>query len=525
MIMDINKSAITSVLSKYNPWWGGGGIIGLPKWRRIAFNELFEWVYSPPAPRAVLLSGLRQIGKTTLLLQIIEALLKKGVPGTNILFASFDDWVIKNVDIDVVLEAWREREPLAPGPEYLFLDEAQFIPNIGTWVKHQVDFFKNRRIIFTGSAMPIIAKDQESGVGRWHTISLSTLSFYEYLQFTPPFIFPAENKIEKLFYQLHESLVKMPANESASFEEFIKKIQEGVSIENKATISLLAEIPKVKHLQELFSWKSSDFQNVSQLATAYVGHFHQYLLRGGFPQIAKIQDIDNAQKLLRDDLIEKVINRDMAAIYKVSSQADLEKLFIYLCMHDGGVLSIDTLSNNLQIARQTVERYLQFLEDIHLIYRLRPFGYGKEILRSNYKVYLADPSIVPSILSKGKSILDDPKSLGRAVEAAVFKHLLFYYPHYRFTVWQNKEKNHETETDLVAEYGELIIPFEIKYRSSQHTQFEQLRGLVELCRKNKAIKQAYVVTKSIQDFGLKEIKELSGLKILHIPASLLCYWL
>ena len=108
--------------------------------------------------------------------------LRKGCQKPNILFATFDDWIIKNASIDSVLEAWREREPAAPGPEYLFLDEAQFIPNIGTWVKHQVDFFKNRRIIFTGSAMPLISKGQESGVGRWHTIRLSTLSFYEYLQ-------------------------------------------------------------------------------------------------------------------------------------------------------------------------------------------------------------------------------------------------------------------------------------------------------------------------------------------------------
>ena len=73
------------------------------------------------------------------------------------------------------------REPQVDGVEYLLLDEAQFIRDWGTWAKHQVDFRKDRRVAFTGSAMPLIAADQESGVGRWHTIRLTTLLFYEYV--------------------------------------------------------------------------------------------------------------------------------------------------------------------------------------------------------------------------------------------------------------------------------------------------------------------------------------------------------
>jgi predicted AAA+ superfamily ATPase len=131
----------------------------------------------PPAPRAVLLSGARQIGKTTLMLQAVDALLGQGVPPANILYATFDHPLLKLAGIDAVLEAWREREPKAAGLEYLFLDEARFIRDWGAWVKHQVDFAKQRRIAFTGSAMPLVESGQESGVGRWHTIRLTTLSF------------------------------------------------------------------------------------------------------------------------------------------------------------------------------------------------------------------------------------------------------------------------------------------------------------------------------------------------------------
>ena len=221
--MKVPKEELVAVLSQFNPWWRGEAIPDLPKWRRAAFRELHTWTTNPPAPRAVLLSGARQIGKTTLMLQAVDSILRAGTPPSNILYATFDHPILKLAGIDAVLDAWREREPKADGLEYLFLDEAQFIREWGTWVKLQVDFQKSRRIAFTGSAMPLVEVGQESGVGRWHTIRLTTLSFYEYLQ--------------------------------------IKNLT-------------LPPLPKIKSLRDLFDWKQADFYRVTEAAASYVGHFH-----------------------------------------------------------------------------------------------------------------------------------------------------------------------------------------------------------------------------------------------------------
>jgi predicted AAA+ superfamily ATPase len=182
MVMKIPKDELIAILAQFNPWWRREKVSDLPVWKRSVFNEIYSWVIKPPAARAVLLSGPRQVGKTTLVLQTIDQLIQEGVPPSNVLYATFDHPLFKIAGVDAVLAAWRELEPKAEGVEYLFLDEAQFIPDFGTWTKHQVDFVKQRRIIFTGSAMPLVSNSQESGVGRWHTIPISTLSFYEYLQ-------------------------------------------------------------------------------------------------------------------------------------------------------------------------------------------------------------------------------------------------------------------------------------------------------------------------------------------------------
>ncbi len=468
--MKVSKEELVAVLAQFNPWWRGEAIADLPTWRRAAFRELQAWMTEPPAPRAVLLSGARQIGKTTLLLQAADALLRSGVPSANILYVTFDHPILKLAGIDAVINAWREREPRAEGPEYLLLDEAQFIRDWGTWVKHQVDFRKDRRIAFTGSAMPLVEADQESGVGRWHTIRLTTLSFYEYLQ--------------------------------------IKRLE-------------LPELPRLRSLRDLFEWTAADFYRVTERAAPYVGHFHEYLVRGGFPQTAQVESITQAQRLLREDIIDKVLKRDMTALFGVRRVLDLEHTFLYLCMHDGGLLDMVDLCANLEVKRPTAQNFIELLEATHLIYRLPPFGYGKDVLRARFKIYLADAAIAPAVMLKGKAILEDAAALGVATETAVFKHLFArYYPqNVRFSYWRGKRDH---EVDLVAEVGGELIPFEVKYRA-QHTGARELKGLVELCQ-SKRIERGYVVTKSLDDIGLMQGLAANA-QVMRVPAPLLCYWM
>lgn len=468
-LMKIEKEELISILAQFNPWWREEPISDLPTWKRAAYNELKEWIVNPPAARAVLLSGARQVGKTTLLMQAIDELIKSGIPASNILYATFDHPLLKLAGMDAVLEAWRLREPRKEGKEYVFLDEAQFIRDWGTWIKHQVDFVKHRRIIFTGSAAPLIQSHQESGVGRWHTIKLTTLSFYEYIQ--------------------------------------IKKLS-------------LPKLPEIKNLKELFDWEPTKYYQTIEVAAPYIAHFHEYLVRGGFPQTALVTTVTQAQKLLREDIIEKVLKRDMTAIYGVRRILELEHIFLYLCMHDGGLLDMPTLCSNLEVKRPTVQNYIDLLESTHLIYRLQPFGYGKEVLRGKCKIYLSDAAIASAVLLKGKNVIDDPDALSVAAESAVLKHLFArYYPqNVLFSYWRGKK---DREVDLVAEVGGQLIPFEVKYRA-QHTGLGDLKGLVEFC-KTRRPDRGYVVTKSLDDFGVLENKTSSLL--LKIPATLLCYWM
>ena len=191
-------------------------------------------------------------------------------------------------------------------------------------------------------------------------------------------------------------------------------------------------------------------------------------------------------------------------------------------MHDGGLLDIPALCSNLQVKRATAQHFIELLEATHLVYRLQPFGYGKEVLRGRYKIYLADAAIASAVMLKGKSVLDDPAALGVATETAVFKHLFarYYSMQVRFTYWRGKQ---DREVDLVAELGDQLIPFEVKYRA-QHAGVRELKGLIEFCEQKK-VARGYVVTKSLNDFGVLQTGVEGAAKIMRVPAPMLCYWM
>jgi len=468
--MKIPKDELIAILNMFNPWWRKEKIPDLPSWKRSKFHELVEWIVHPPAQRAVMLSGPRQVGKTTLILQAISHLIEKQVSPGDILYVTFDHPVLKLAGLDAILEAWREIEPKKGNIEYLFLDEAQFIRDFGTWTKHQVDFFKQRRIAFTGSAMPLLGSATESGVGRWHTIQLSTLSFYEYLQ--------------------------------------IKKIA-------------LTNIPTIDSLEELFQYSASDFYKITVVVKELIGHFHEYLVRGGFPQTALVENVTQAQKLLREDIVDKVLKRDMTALFGIRRVLELEQTFIYICMHDGGIQDLQTLSSNLGITKHTVQNFINHLEAMHLLYRLPPYGLGKEILRAKYKLYLVDPAIAPAILMKGKSVLENSKELGICVETAVFSHLKAHHisNHVRFSYWKDSKNK---ELDLIIEKDQRVIPIEIKYQSN--IDAKDITGLINFCKNKKNVSHGYVITQSSHDVGKLDVSFLNA-QLFRIPASIFCYWL
>jgi len=459
---------ILRVLSGTNPWWRAGRVSdGLAKpVKRFAYFEGMKILMHPDIRRMVLMTGARRIGKTTIMHQMVEHLIEQGIEPKRLVYISFDHPLLKLCRFDMILDVYRQN--IYPGEDvFFFFDEIQYVEDWDAWLKILYDTNFKCRAVATGSASPVLAeKAGESGVGRWSVLSIPTLSFYEYCT--------------------------------------LLNIEEP---------SLASDI-KPSSLKTLSSHEQGMvFQNLSPL----LPHFSRYLAVGGFPELALSKDEYYAQRVMRDDVVDKVLKRDIPALYNIRSIADLERIFLYLCYHSSNIISMDAISKELSgVSRPTVEKYIKFLESANLIYVSNPLDVtGKKILKVQPKIYIADAAIRNAVIMQD-DVLTNPVELGLVVETSVFKHVKAFYYRYSVTVGYIRKSGRDKEIDVAVDLPGGRILIEVKYRE-QYTIDE--RSLIVSEAKNAT--SAMLITKRENDFGLLA----SSPNVYRIPAYAFLYLL
>jgi predicted AAA+ superfamily ATPase len=311
---------------------------------------------------------------------MIEALLSSGVAPQKIVFISMDHPMLKLSQFQEVLECYHENI-YADQDVYYFFDEIQYASDWDRWLKIIYDNQPDTKVVATGSASPALMKgSRESGAGRWSVIQVPTLSFYEYcelLELDRPDI-PENLKATDLLYK--------------------------------------TQIERTQIMMQL-----SKIQN----------HFMRYLQVGGFPELALADNDLMAQQIMREDVVDKVLKRDLPSLYNIRNATELERIFLYLCNVSSEIISIDAITKELNgVSRTTVENYIQYLESANLIYQSWPVDMaGKKILKARPKVYIADAAIRNAVLMD-ETIMADPVGMGKVVETAVCKHVTAFY--YKF---------------------------------------------------------------------------------------------
>lgn len=468
-----DTAEILAVLHGFNLWWSGRQT-KVPGFERLAFHACRRLLEEKELKRAILLSGPRRVGKTTVLHQLASARVREHfeAPGS-VLYLSLDHPLLKILTLPKILRLYHEVVQPEDQPVTLLLDEVQYASDWDLQLKQLVDHHPEYRIVATGSASLVHRQALvDSGVGRWITVPMPTLNFHEFIQIrgeSPPAI-PENTRPSDLFELPTESLVNF----------------------------------------------ASRFRGLMPL-------FQRYLLVGGFPETALQTDLALSQRLLREDVVERVLKRDMTALFGIRKVSELEKLFIYLCIHSGDIFAAKTCADALDSGSPaTVREHLLFLEQANLIYRLNPEGLGgKSILRARPKIYLVDAALGNAVLLRGEEILQDSTKLGSIIETTVLRHLYAYY--YRDTpriaYWRDAATG--KEVDIIVKSPKYTIPVEVKYR--RNAAIEKKSGLLTFCAAEKA-SRAYWVTQGEQDFGVEVFPDITT-RVLKIPAHIFCYLL
>jgi len=466
-----SRDGILKVLTAYNPWWKTGVVNPMltKNYKRFAFYEAMKRLKEKEIRRTVVLTGTRRVGKTTIQYQMIEDLLRSGVAPQKIVFISMDHPMLKLSAFQDVLECYHENI-CADLDVYYFFDEIQYAKNWDRWLKTIYDTQPETRVVATGSASPALMKgSQESGAGRWTLIQVPTLSFYEYCE--------------------------------------LLGIDRPNIPENLKPTSLLgkSQIERTQLMLQL-----SKVQN----------HFMRYLQVGGFPELALASNDLMAQTVLREDVVDKVLKRDLPSLYNIRNATELERIFLYLCNVSSEIVAIDAIAKELNgVTRATVETYIQYLESANLIYRSMPVDMnGKKILKARPKIYIADAAIRNAVLMDD-SILTDATQMGKVVETAVYKHVAAFYYQFATSVGYFRGGNRDKEIDIVVDYPNVKnILIEVKYRDAAPIADDA--AISRLCEESSA---AIIVTKNADDFGVHHTK--TGKEMLRIPAFAFLYLL
>lgn len=158
---------VVRLIYEYNPHLRGGSFV-VPEFRRNLFFELRKWI---PKKQAMAVVGLRRVGKTTLLRQIMAESLDDSV------FFSFDEEEMQKKEVlvfvlDYILANLK--------PKRIFLDEIHYVDDWEGVLKRYYDQ-KGVKFVLSGSESLELSKAKSALAGRLVTFRLDSLRFSEYM--------------------------------------------------------------------------------------------------------------------------------------------------------------------------------------------------------------------------------------------------------------------------------------------------------------------------------------------------------
>ena len=261
--------------------------------------------------KIIVLYGARQVGKTTLIRQVLSKLETKSleVQGDQIIYKDAFSQGRLNPMLEVV-----------GGHQLLFIDEAQSIPQIGENIKILHDAKPDLKIILTGSSSFELAnRTKEALTGR-------TITF-----------------------QLHPIAVSELTSHFTPFE-------------------------------------------IRQLIPTLLRY-------GSYPEIFRLDDLKDKVNHLRE-LSQSYLYKDILQLTDIRRTDILHKLLKLLALQMGNLVSLNELSNQLNISFETVRSYIELLEQSFVLKTLSGFSNNprKEISKMD-KIYFVDIGIRNAIIN------------------------------------------------------------------------------------------------------------------------------
>ena len=299
--------------------------------KNLVQREIFQNIVNHlDAKEITLIIGPRQVGKTTLLSQLTDHLLRQGYSESRVLSFNLDVITDRRLFENQTEFIKFLKERIGKEKIFVFVDEAQRVENAGIFFKGIYDLDLPMKFVLTGSsALEIKSKIHEPLTGRKRIFYLYPLSFHEYV-----------------------SVKDFPAAKRIGEKEFSSYTKERIA----------------EYLSRFLVW-------------------------GGYPKIALEENIESKEQFLKE-IYSSYIERDIIGFFEIKNTTAFTNLVAMLASQIGQLVNTQELSNSLNVERKTVEKYLEILEKTFVIERITPFfrNVRKELTKMP-KVYFLDAGL------------------------------------------------------------------------------------------------------------------------------------
>ncbi len=463
----IPTEKIIERLQYENPWWVSKQIpetYGSMS-RRLYFDLFYPFVVEKDVRRALVLMGPRRVGKTVMLFHSIQHLLEEAVNPQQIFFVGIDNPIYVNLSLEEILNLCKKSQNLSKLTDcYVFFDEIQYLKDWERHLKVLVDSYPGTKFIVSGSAAAALKwHSTESGAGRFTDFMLPPLTFQEYIHL---------KKLNHLIY-----------NGNIDYGD------KSVPYCHTHDIKVL----------------NKEFVN--------------YLNFGGYPEVVLSEKIQSdMSRYVKNDIVDKVLLRDLPSLYGIKDVQELNRFFTYIAYNTGNEFSYERMAKESGIQKDTLKKYLEYLEAAFLIKVLNKIDVSAKRLKrvTSFKVYLTNPSLRTALFSP---ITETDSEMGNMVETAVLSQWM-HREKLDLTYARWKEGRNEGEVDLVLVDNKRYKPVwgvEIKWSNRYFEKPLELKSLITFCKSNDF--QNALVT-SIDQTGVKKIDDL---KFSFVPASVYSY--
>jgi len=326
--------------------------------------------------KVVIVFGARRVGKTVLVKEILDQV------NEPVLTLNGEDI---NVHDKLAIRSAENYKQILGSYKFLYIDEAQKIPEIGLKLKLMIDEIEGLKVIISGSSSFDIHKDAgEPLTGRKYSFNLFALSENEYNQ--------VENSISK-----------------------IDKVRERMVFGN---------YPELLHLPD----REDKIDYLNEMVSSYL-----------LKDILVYENIKNSQKIFN--------------------------LLRLIAFQIGGEVSLQELGNQLGISKNTVEKYLDLLSKVFILYKVEGFSRNlrKEITK-NSRWYFLDNGIRNAVIANFNPI-ESRNDIDALWENYMISERLKYQEYKRLSsnnyFWRTYEQQ---EIDLVEENSGKLFGYEFKWK-------------------------------------------------------------